>query len=235
MTIFTTIKDKLGMSAPHMKPADVMPWGEFGWVVDQWYRLGKFWRTAFMFMTVVAGFGWYFYVDERITQRPPLQPIHIAMFDHAGKPAATYTTYQGDEPPLAVREVMIKNAFFRMRRVYGAMDAMGDSLNGLTAYLGKPAEEKLRACLAENPVEVMVDERKTREVLNMRYVPGRINAAAATLYWTEIDRDQLDNATARRDIETTATIRVGGERCPPVALNPFCIVIEDFSWEVPGC
>lgn len=235
MSIWNMIKDKLGMAAPHMKPADVTPWGEFGWVVDQWYRLGTFWRTAFMFMTVVAGFGWYFYVDERITQRPPLQPIHLSMFDHAGVPVATYTSYQGEEPPAKVREVMVKNAFWRMRRVHGSIDAIADNLKDLTVYTGKPAEEKLRACLAEHPVEAMVDQGLRREVLNMRYVPARLNAAAVSLYWTEIERDQLDNVRARRDVEATATVRVGGDRCPDADKNPYCVVVEEFSWDVPGC
>jgi hypothetical protein len=235
MSIFSMMKTKLGMAAPHMKPADVTPWGEFGWVVDQWYRLGGFWRTAFMFMTVVAGFGWYLYVDAETTHRPNPRPINLSMFDHAGVPVATYTTYQGEEPPAKVRETTIKNTFFRMRRVHGSMDAVADNLNGLTAYLGKPAEAKIRACLVEHPVEEMVDTGIRREVLNIRYVPGRINAAAVSMYWTEIERDQLDNVRARRDIEATATVRVGGESCPDADKNPYCIVIEEFSWDVPGC
>lgn len=234
MKLWNTIKIKLGMAAPHMRPADVPPWGEFGWVVDQWFRLGRFWRTAFMFMTVVAAIGWYNYVDVEVNRQPIPAVIHSTLLDMDGRVAATYATNQGEEPPNKVREATIKNVFWRMRRVPGSLDALNDNLKDLTAFLGKPAETKTRACLKAHPVEEMVVGGIRREVTNMRYVPGRLNEANVSLYWTEIERDQLENVRARRDVETTATVRLGGD-CPNDNANPYCLVVEDFYWNVPDC
>lgn len=234
MKIFDTIKGKLGMAAPHMRPADVPPWGDFGWVVDQWFRLGRFWRTATMFTTALGAVGWYLYVDAEVNRQPIPAVIHSTLLDMDGRVAATYATNQGEEPPNKVREATIKNVFWRLRRVPGSIDAVADNLKDLTAYMGKPAESKTRECLAAHPVEEMVDGGIRREVVNMRYVRGRLNEANVSLYWTEIERDQLENVRARRDVEATATVRLGGT-CPDANLNPYCLVVEDFYWSVPDC
>ncbi|UEM08208.1 hypothetical protein JL101_036535 (plasmid) [Skermanella rosea] len=234
MSAWKKIAEKLGMAAPHMKPADVPPWGEFGWVVDQWYRLGGFWRTAFMFMTVIAGFGWYLYVDAE-TNRQPIPPvIHSTLLDLDGRVIGTYATNQGEAPPNKVLEKTVENVFFRLRRVPGSIDAVADNLRDLTAYMGKPAESKTRACLAKQPVEAMVDSGIRREIANLRVVPGRVNTANMSVYWTEIERDQLENVRSRRDVETTATIRLG-QNCPDPNKNPYCIVVEDYTWSIPDC
>lgn len=234
MGFFDGIKEKLGMAAPHMKPADVAPWGEFGWIVGQWYKLGKFWFRAFCVMTLIAGYGWYSYVESETSLRPPKQPIVLTLLDVDG-PSATYTTYKGEEPPPKVREVTVKNVFFRLRRLNGSIEAVNDNFMGLTAFMGKSAEAKTRECLAAHPVEELIDQGIRREVKNMRYVPGRLNEAAISVYWTEIERDQFENVRAQRDIELTGTVRQGGDQCPDDNLNPYCIVIEEFSWDVPGC
>src|SRR4051812_15791112 len=121
MKIWDSIKTKLGMAAPHMKLADVPPWGEFGWVVDQWYRLGGFWRTSFFLMTGVAVIGWYLWVRGEVSRQPIPQVIQTTLFDQGG-PVAVYETNQGEEPPNKVQEVTIKNVFFRMRRIPGSLD-----------------------------------------------------------------------------------------------------------------
>lgn len=234
MSFVDTIKTKLGMAAPHMKPADVAPWGEFGWVVDQWYRQGRTWRMACAGTAIVAMVGWYLYVDAEVNRQQIPPVIHSTLLDIDGRVIGTYATNQGDEPPLKVREASIKQVFFRMRRIPGSLDAVADNFKDLTAYLGKPAESKTRTCLASHPVEGMIDQGIRREVLNMRYVPGRLNAVAVSLYWTEIERDQLENVRARREVEATATVRVG-EQCPDADKNPYCLVIEEFSWSIPDC
>lgn len=234
MSMFDSLKVKLGMAAPHMKPADVPPWGEFGWVVDQWYRLGNFWFKGFVAMTAVAGVGWYLYVDSETTRRPNLQPIHLAVFDHAGEPKGTYTSNQGEPPPNGVQEYLVKDFFFRLRRIAGSIDAVNDNFDGLTAYMGKHAETKVRACLDKHPVQDVIDAGVTREIKNMRYKPGKLNQASVGVTWTEIERDQLDNVVDKRDVEVWSTVRVGGQ-CPDGKENPFCIVIEEFSWDVPDC
>lgn len=233
MSFLDSIKTKLGMAAPHMKPADVPPWGEFGWVVDQWYRLGGFWRTSFMFMTGVACIGWYLYVDAEVNRQPIPPVIHSTLLDVDGRVIGTYATNQGEDPPPKVREATVKNMFFRLRRVPGSIDAVNDNFTGLTSFMGKAAESKTRACLAANPVENIIDAGIRREIKNMRYVPGRLNAANVSVYWQEIERDQLENVRTRRDVEATATVRVGGQ-CD-TDFNPHCIVIEEFSWSIPEC
>jgi type IV secretory pathway TrbF-like protein len=234
MKIWDSIKVKLGMAAPHMKPDDVPPWGEFGWVVDQWYRQGRTWRTACLGTAIIGAVGWYLYVDAEVNRQPIPPVIHSTLLDLEGRVIGTHATSQGEEPPNKVREATIKQTFFRMRRIPGSIDAVADNLKDLTAYLGKPAESKTRACLSSHPVEEMVDQGIRREVLNMRYVPGRLNAAAVSLYWTEIERDQLENVRSRRDVEATATVRLGGQ-CPDADKNPYCLVVEEFSWSIPDC
>src|SRR4051794_6722938 len=113
MKIWDTIKVKLGMAAPHMRPADVPPWGGFCWVVDQCFRLGRFWRTATMFSTAVGAVGWYLYVDAEVNRQPIPAVIHSTLLDMDGRVAGTYATNQGEEPPNKVREVTIKNVFWR--------------------------------------------------------------------------------------------------------------------------
>lgn len=219
--------------APPSSPSPLpVMYGEMGYVVAEWRKLGRNRTIIAIVATVIGSIGWGWLIVDAKYRTPVPDAVVTAVMDPDGRIIRTYASNRTDPPPPQTVVHVIKDVFFRARRVGSDPDVVRDNWDGLDGYLGDRALKVIREQNRTHPIVEMLNEGKTREIQRMRVVASRLARASYQVFWTEIEKDQYGRQTATHDVEVSATVKTAGCDNPRLEKNPLCVVVDEFQWNL---